>query len=245
MLRRIAPLAIAVSAFALFAGPPADAAEVEYDNLFASAYVWRGLSVVDGPVFQPSITISHESGFSFNTWGNFDLDNSNTNSGDFSEIDLTPSYSFDTDSIVGVDVGVIFYLFPNSKSGTEDSTTEVYAGLTFDVPASPFITIYYDYDQVDDYYVSFGFGFDGEFTEELGWEAAATGAYAGQDFSTFYAGGTESGFFDYNLSFAVGYTVNDNFGIGAFVAWADSMDSQVLPEQMVDFYGGISFTGSF
>ena len=39
--------------------------------------------------------------------------------------------------------------------------------------------------------------------------------------------------------------VNDNWGLGVFIAYSDSLDSKVLPDQKVDVYGGLSISASF
>ncbi len=229
---------------ALLAGSPVQAVTVEYNFDFASAYVWRGLTVVDGAVFQPSITLGHDSGFSFNAWGTWDIDDVNGNDAEFTEIDLTVAYSLPLAGTMGVDVGLIEYLFPNT-GGTNNATTELYVGLSWDTVAAPFVTFYRDIDLVDDYYVSFGVGFDGDLTDSVAWELGFTAAYSGEGFARFYAGGTDSGLFGANALFSVSTALDDHWGVGAFVAFSDSLDSDVLPDQKVDFFGGISVSASF
>ena len=241
MFRHLGKGLLLIVGLTLLNGSPALAANAEYGFDFNSAYVWRGLTVVDGAVWQPSFTLSHDSGFSFNTWGNFDIDDINGDDGDFSEVDLTANYSFPTKGVVGVDIGVIEYLFPT----TSGSTTEFYAGLSWDTVASPFVTAYYDFDEIEDYYVSFGLGFGGDLTESVAWSLGLTAAYAGEDFARIYAGGVDSGLFDGNATFAISTAINDHWGFGVFVAYSDSLDSDVLPDQEVDFYGGVSISASF
>ena len=115
----------------------------------------------------------------------------------------------------------------------------------WDTVASPFVTWYQDFDLVDDYYVSFGIGFGGDLGEMAAWELGLTGAFAGENFARVYAGGTDSGLFDGNVSLSVSREVNDNWGLGVFIAYSDSLDSQVLPDQKVDVYGGLSISASF
>lgn len=241
---RILPIALAVCCALALASTPSEAVEAEYDLGFSSAYVWRGLTVVDGAVFQPSITISHESGFSFNTWGNYDIDDVNDRSGEFSEIDLTASYAFPTDGTFGAEIGYIEYLFPNS-GGFNDATSELYVGLSWDVTAAPFVTVYYDFDQVEDFYVNFGIGFGGDFNDSTSWELSLAAAWVGEDFAAFYAGGTDGGLFDGNATFSVSTSLADKWSLGAYAAYTTNLDQDVMPDQDVDFYGGISITGSF
>lgn len=217
----------------------AQAAEVSYDLGLYSAYVWRGLTFTDGAVFQPSVTTSHDSGFSFNVWGNMDIDDSNDLSGEFQEVDLTLSYGFGGDT-VSAEVGYIEYLFPN---GVGDGTREVYFNLGFDTVLSPSVTLYYDFDEVDDYYGIFGIEYGGEVNENVEWGIGVSAGFAGEDFSGAY-GGTDSGLFDGMVSFSITYS-KDNVSVGGMVAYTDSLDTDVLPDQEVDFFGGVSVSVSF
>jgi len=116
---------------------------------FINKYVFRGQNRVDDWVFQPGFGVSYE-GLSASFWGNLDLTDENGYNGEFSEIDLTLDYSgqFPDIDILGYSVGMINYDFP--VKGGADDTTELYAGLSLDVPASPSVTFYHDVDEADD-----------------------------------------------------------------------------------------------
>ena len=123
---------------------------------FFNKYIWRGQNLVDDWVFQPGATVSY-GGLSASFWGNLDMTDENGSSGEFSEIDLTLDYSgqFPGIDILGYSVGMINYDFP--VNGSADDTTEVYAGLSLDVPASPSVTYYHDVDEIKDgTYISVG-----------------------------------------------------------------------------------------
>ena len=105
---RVAFMCALLAAF--IAAPAANAAvTTEYSLDLVSAYVWRGYSVTDGLVLQPSVTSSHESGFSLNIWGNYDLDDVNGAAGDFIEVDITLSYAFPSEGSFSAEVGLIEY----------------------------------------------------------------------------------------------------------------------------------------
>ena len=148
-----------------------------------TAYVWRGLTFNDGFVLQPSLDVA-ANGFNFNVWSNFDLDDYDgaVDSGEFSEVDLTASY---THSIgpVEANIGIVEYLFPAGG----DSTGEVFLGLSLDVGAGFSLgsTLYYDFDQVDDFYVIANVGYSYSINEPttLGFSGAIS--YAGEDFAEF------------------------------------------------------------
>lgn len=127
--------------------------EVSTDGAVVNRYVWRGILLTKGPVFQPSLTLGGGN-FSFNVWSNMDLDDVNANKMQVNELDFTLDYSFSLKSY-GISVGIIPYTFPNTDF---NSTTEVYLGLGADVVLSPSVTIYKDIDESDGTYISFGFG---------------------------------------------------------------------------------------
>jgi hypothetical protein len=135
---------------------------------FYDKYVWRGQDLVDDWVYQPGVSVGY-GGLTASFWGNMDLTNENTANGEFSEIDLTLDYSTSVPGIdiLGYSVGVIHYDFP--VNGSADDTTEIYGGLSLDIPASPSVTLYYDVDEVKDgTYLSFGVGHSFENVFELG-----------------------------------------------------------------------------
>lgn len=204
-----------------------------------SAYVWRGITFNDGMVIQPSLDVS-KGGFNVNVWGNIDIDdyNDTLNSGEFSEVDLTLSYSHSIDSM-DLSVGIIEYLFPNGGKGT----AEIYASGTINLPAgfSFGLTAYYDIDEVDDYYISAGPGYAYSINDKTTLEASVTAGYAGEDMSA----GTDSGLNDITASISCGYAISDAIGIGANLYYTDSLDDDVLPEQDTDVFGGISLSYSF
>ncbi len=212
-----------------------------------TAYVWRGLTFNDGFVLQPSIDVAAANGLSFNVWGNYDLedyDPAGVESGDFSEIDLTATYAFKLGS-VDASVGIIEYTFPNGA----DSTTEIFGGLGYDLGAGFSIstTVYYDCDQVDDFYVTAGLGYSYSINDKTTLDLGGTISYAGEDFAEFYAGGTDSGFFNYILSASVSYAVTDALALGAGINYSDSMDDDALPDEAVDttLYGGVKIAYTF
>lgn len=210
-----------------------------------TAYVWRGLTFNDGFVLQPSIDVA-KNGFAVNVWGNFDLDDYDgaVESGEFSEVDLTGSYSHSFGP-VNVSAGIIEYLFPAGA----DSTGEIFAGAGMDVGAGFSISskIYYDYDQVDDFYVTAGVGYSYSINDATTLGLSGTIGYAGEDFAEFYAGGTDGGFFNYLLTASAKYAVTEALGIGVNINYSDSLDDDVLPDEAVDteVFGGISLTYAF
>lgn len=210
-----------------------------------SAYVWRGLTFNDGFVLQPSVDVA-AGGFAFNVWGNFDVSDYDgaVNDGEFSEVDLTLSYTFDLGA-VSMDIGVIEYLFPAGG----DSTTELFAGMGYELGAgfSLAATLYYDIDQVDDYYLTAGIDYAYTINDQISLGLGGLVSYAGEDFAAAYAGGTDSGFFSYTLSASLAYALTESLSAGATINYSDSLDSKVLPDDAVDtkVYGGLNLSYTF
>ncbi len=121
-----------------------------------SKYVWRGQNIVDDWVLQPGASVGYK-GFTGSIWGNMDLTGDVIDGGQFSEVDYTLDYSNKLPGLdlLGYSVGVIYYDFPNTAF---DATSEVYGGLTVDVPLSPALRVYYDFDEIDGTYVQLSVG---------------------------------------------------------------------------------------
>ena len=119
-------------------------------------------------------------------------------SGEFNEIDLTASYGFGSDA-VSAEVGFIEYLFPNTAFA---GTRELYLSLGFDVAASPSVSVYYDIDEVQDFYANVGVSFGGDVSDALAWSVDVSAGFAGDDFAAAY-GGVSGGMYDGNVTFGL------------------------------------------
>ncbi len=214
-----------------------------------SAYVWRGLTANNGMVTQPSIDVS-ANGFAVNVWANYDLSDydGKVEENQFSEVDLTASYAFKVRA-VDVSVGVIEYTFPHTDTSNVPSTGEIFVGLGYEIGAGFTISskVYYDFDQVDDFYVTAGLGYSYTVNPKTTLGLNGTIAYAGKDFAEYYGGGTEAGFFNYLLTASVKYMVTDAFSVGANINYSDSMNSNVLTNEKVDttVFGGVTLAYTF
>ncbi len=155
---------ILVSSLAL-AEDKATSPEIEVSMDYFGKYIWRGMNLQDDSVFQPSVSLTY-GGLTAAVWGNLEMSNYNDNDGEITEVDYSLEYScpvpgFD---ILSVSLGVINYTFPNTQA---DDTTEIYGGLTLDMPFSPSIKLYRDVDDVDGTYIAFGVSHDIEKIAEL------------------------------------------------------------------------------
>ena len=229
---------------------------------FYEKYVWRGQHLVDDWVFQPGVSIGY-GGLTASFWGNMDLTNENTANGEFSEIDLTLDYSGSVPGIdiLGYSVGYIHYDFP--VRGSADDTSELYAGLSLDVPASPSVTLYYDVDEVKEgTYLSFGVGHSFENVFELssdtpvGVDLSASIGWANSDYNKVYWGAKPDGS-------AIGGATNDlvltlafpfqlaGFDVTASLNYVTLMNDDIRKTDAYgtgrddSFYAGIGFAKEF
>ncbi len=242
----ISGILVLVLAFTGVSG--AAAADATFGGDFNSAYIWRGMTFNDGLVFQPSLNVSHK-GFGINVWGNLDIDDydGSLKSGEFSEVDMTLSYSFEIQKL-SVSLGYIEYVFPAGAEGTR----EVFASLGLDIfkGLTAGINLYYDVDEVGDIYANATLGYSLPIGEKFTLGLKALAGYAGKDFAKAY-GGTDGGFSEYVFSATGTYTLIENLSISAYLNYTGAIDDDVLPDksagglQDVDFYGGIGIYYSF
>jgi len=178
-------LALALMAGSLAAGAAAEEGDwaLALDAAYQGKYVWRGVNLVDDPVVQPSVGLSHKSGLSGSIWGNLETTDYNGNSGEFTELDYTVDYSWTWEKLA-LAAGAIYYDFPNTGA---DSTTELYASAGLDVLLSPTLTVYRDVDEVEGTYVSLGASYSSAESIE-----PVPGIVASADFSAAIGHGSSS-----------------------------------------------------
>jgi hypothetical protein len=179
---------------------------------YFSKYIWRGQNINDTSVLQTNASGSAY-GFTGSIWSNIDLTNDSqfapNNAAEFSEVDYTLDYSHSF-SKVGVSLGVIQYLFPNTSA---NSTTEIYGGLSVAVPLSPKITWYRDVNLIDGSYIQItaGHTFEkiGKWSDDYYVGLAINGslAFAGSGYNKGYFGIEKTKFNDLTLGISVPFNL--------------------------------------
>ncbi|MCF7974854.1 MAG: hypothetical protein K9N55_13630 [Phycisphaerae bacterium] len=142
-------------------------ATVDVSIDYVGKYIWRGQVLTDDPAIQPAVSVGMDK-LTFGVWGSMDMTNWNGHNNPQAANEYSDRYEFReveymldyTDALPGVDgvnysAGAILYHFPTTK-GPTNATTEFYAGLGFDTILNPTATLYYDIDDTDGFYASFG-----------------------------------------------------------------------------------------
>lgn len=191
-----------------------------------SAYVWRGQVLNDELVAQPSATIT-KGGFSLNYWQNFALtDNQTGDSAEFTEHDITVSYAIACPLVEGatLTLGLINYDFPNSEAA---DTREAYLSYALPCVLSPTLAVYYDFNEVDDFYANLGISHGIEIADALTLNAAASIGYAGKDYNEFYFGTDDDALNDVNVSLKLPIKLCEAATLTPGVAYTALLDSDI------------------
>jgi hypothetical protein len=193
---------------------------ISIDQAIYDKYVWRGIQLNEEGVNQGSVDFSYEAGdlgtVGFNYWYNMDLDNENSESGNFSEVDYALYWEKSFEALT-LGAGYIYYDFSEVDAG---STREVYVSASYDTFLAPTVTVYFDTDDAHGFYVDLGIGHSFDLgildaTLDLG----ANLGWADDDQSEFYyesdANGEsgDSGFTNFALSAAVNFPVGESVTI--------------------------------
>ena len=223
------------------------AAEASLDAAVMSAYVWRGQVLNDEAVLQPSFTASSEWGLKLNAWGNMDLTDKHDLSGELNEIDLLIAYAPVWEAPVNLEVGFIEYAFPKEGNweislpdnhvvvadetlkGEDLDTRELYVIVGTDkIILAPTLSVYYDVDQVKDFYLNLGISHSLPLIEDtLSLDLAASIGYSGKDYNEYYFGSDSAALNDGNVSAKLGYSITESLSVAGVIQYTALLDSDV------------------
>jgi len=194
----------AITAAILAGASFAQAQEMSVTTTFAweSEYVFRGVALAED-TFMPSVDFA-VGGAYFGIWAALPVDTVYGN-----EVDFYGGYGFDISETFGMDVGFVYYTYPDAQDDFFDdpNSLEFYVGFNFAVPASPSLYISYDVD-----------------LEALTLEGAVGHSFEMGDASAIdvsgYYGYVEpdegSGYYYYGIGASYGYSFNDNVSLTVF-----------------------------
>ncbi len=123
---------------------------------YVGKFIWRGKVVTDDPALQPGVTVGMDK-LTMGVWGSVDMTSVNEDRNEFQRVHYNLDYTDALPCVEGVSysVGGMLYQLPTTH-GTDNATSEIYAGLGFDTILNPTATLYYDFDDVHGYYASLG-----------------------------------------------------------------------------------------
>ena len=151
------------------------AGEISGQVDLVSRTIWRGFDLLpdNHAAIQPSLTIDlGKSGFSLNVWSSFAL----AQRGMFKysdEIDLTIEYAFRMPEGWALSAGFIHYgyWFAEDFKFKAHASQEAYASVArTDLPLSPTLSIYYDFNLGSGLYITLGASHEWQVNEKLGME---------------------------------------------------------------------------
>jgi len=225
---RVAALA---ASLALVFASSGSAIAVRYGAGLFSHYVWRGITLTDDPVLQPSVTISHDGGVSLEVWGNVDLGDDNDTPWELTEARIVVDWSRQVGA-VELGAGAVEYLFPNTPF---PGTREVFVHARYDAVVSPRLDLAYDVDEIQGLYARLTLAYRRAFGARWSGGLEASAAWADDSFAV----GRNAGLHDGNLELRIERR-SGPLDVGVLLAWTESLDAAVLPDQPTSFWTGLS-----
>jgi uncharacterized protein (TIGR02001 family) len=214
---------------------------------FLSGYIWRGMTLNDSFVVQPSMEVAFPAGISALVWANFDVGDYGgaLEGSEFSEVDLALTYTLPVKA-VDLSIGYAQYLYPQAPGDDESDTAElcVYCEREVAEGVAVGVNAFYDVDQVDDFYVAacVTCGCDLP-VDDLSVEVSAHAGYAGGN----YCADGDPGFYDYAVGLVLAYEINDGLTAAVTGVYVGSLDPDKLTseDRTVDGYYGANLSVSF
>ena len=183
---------------------------------FASAYVFRGVTVNDGTVAQPYVE-GEVMGVTVGTWANIDIANQGAEA--VSEIDLYLGYGLGEVAGYAIDLGYCEYTYPGTAGDGESEVSLAVSGdvLGLDASVAAFADVAAD-GEIGYYEGSLGSGYD--LTADI---AASYGVTIG------YTDGTaDSGFGYAALTFGVEKPITDALTAGISLTLIEDLDDDIM-----------------
>ncbi len=202
-----------------------------------SKYIWRGMDLLsdNNPAIQPSITYNFkDTGLSVNLWCSFALGDRNIHKY-VDEIDLTLAYAFSASEDIDISVGFLHYgyYFAKDFNFKDNSTQEVYVTATFkNLPLSPYISFYYDFNLGDGFYILAGASHSVEVAEGYNLDLSATLGYNGKQYIN------KSGMSDMVIGASMNFKIGSTT-LTPYIKYASIFKRELNPKKSEIWFGGI------
>lgn len=230
----------------------------QYDNKigatlrldYSSIDVWRGINLVDDPVFTPSLSLSYDNWHAF-FQARMELSNLNSYplnadpTGEFTTLRGGLFYTFDYDSEAPVTVGVLTHQFPSVGM---PQTHELYYSLGFAGVGNLKLEVMQDVERVKGYYVraSGNHQFKGGFRRPDGTDQPITigahVAYGDNKFNANYYGAITSTLSDLSIWATTSFELSEMASINPYFVYSALIDPDLLKgaPNRNNFYYGVS-----
>ena len=202
---------------------------VYFNGEFQSMYVWRGINIVDGAVFQPALYFEHDNGLGVMVWGNVDLTDVNARESKITETRIGVRYVTQTPH-AEMWIGYLRYTYPNSATA---DTAEVVASITFKTAGSPTITAFQDVDAVEGFYIMGSFSTSLSNAFVFGGQAQPLNVrlwvgFANEAHNLFYYGSATSGITDAGVRVSTDIPIGGNFTLTPSITYATLASDDLL-----------------
>jgi uncharacterized protein (TIGR02001 family) len=224
-------LALWVLAAALFAGPafaaeeaPAPPEPSVYTSLtLASAYTWRGQVLDDRAVIQPYFQVTHH-GVLLSVWATANLNEKNAATRDFTEVDLTASYTLPIEA-AAIALGVVTYLPVGAEA---ERYQEAFVTARYPTPwVTPRVEAYQTFNANHGAYFLAGLSRDFELTDKITLSADLSSGYGTSRFNEYCYGVDGNRLNDGGASLSVRYAITDALGVTPAVRYTWLWDGKL------------------
>ncbi len=206
-----------------------------------SEYIFRGVQLAE-EYFAPSIDLKYGD-FYAGIWSALPVDSTWRNGQKLAnEVDYYAGYSPAIDDKISLDFGFTYYTYPNLSDKFFDSdvnTFEIFAGVNFEVPMSPALYAFYDFD-TKAFTLEASGGYSWEIDENSTVDLSLHLGWVDPDDIDSY--------FYYGAGVAYNYAFTDKASVKLFVNWygceEDFMGSKTVDNSNKISYG-VSFTAGF
>lgn len=219
-----------------------------FESAFYTKYVSRGLVINDKPVFQQEAWVSWRE-WTLSVWGNMDMTDFGerlgygNERGHFTEFDFTLSYS-KTLGTFTVGGGYIYYRFPRTGA---PPTQEVFVEVGADVPLSPKLTVYYDFDEGDGIYAMLSASREYRLSERIALNLCASVAYASSNYNRFNLGRDVSSLSDATFTVSLPIKLSDKLTLTPSIMYSNVLNGSIAKQTPADsaWVAGLALSASF
>src|SRR5262245_34695453 len=212
---------------------------------FNSGYVWRGLLLEDGPVWQPSAWIS-ASGFTLTAWGNVAMTSASGDAGPKSG-GLTLTYNRDWEKLK-IEAGLDAYTGQQTPDIEARNTMEGLMKLSY--PAGPlriFTTHAFDiWAYRGSYFGEAGLEYERQVTKNTEFRISARSGWASAKFNDAYIGVNKSAFNFVGVEVSGAYYLGPRMYFRPHIEFSSITDrrlrGQLAPANIVNFGLAFGFT---